>query len=97
MHPDYTSTPSSFYGVGGGCSHACPGAGRDPTAHPEPEPLVGHLARTMIRVDDVAASSQLATEEHGALAEATLMTMHSRIIVQVRRCKAPTAPTEPEL
>ena len=30
MHPYYTSTPSSFYGAGGGCSHAHPGARRDP-------------------------------------------------------------------
>ena len=28
MHPDYTSTPSSFYGAGGGCTHARPGARR---------------------------------------------------------------------
>ena len=33
MHPDYTSTSSSFYGAGGGCSHACIGAKRDPGAH----------------------------------------------------------------
>ena len=36
MHPDYTSTPSSFYGASGGCSHTCSGARRDPQAHPDP-------------------------------------------------------------
>ena len=30
MHPDYTTTPSSFYGAGGGRSHACPKDRRDP-------------------------------------------------------------------
>ena len=32
MHPDYTSTPSKFYGVGGGHSATRPGARRDPAA-----------------------------------------------------------------
>ena len=57
MHPDCTSTPSSFYGADGGRSHAHPGARRDPAAQPEPKPLVGRPARTMLRFDDVAASS----------------------------------------
>ena len=57
MNPDYTSTPSSFYGAGGGCSHVRPGARRDPAAQPEPNPLVDHPARTMLRVNDVTASS----------------------------------------
>ena len=30
MHPDYTSTPSNFYGAGGGRSAMRPGARRDP-------------------------------------------------------------------
>ena len=81
MHPDYTSTPLRFHGAGGGCSHAHPGAMRDPTAQPYPEPLVGRHTRTILRVNDVAASSQLATKEHGALAEATLMPMHSGMMV----------------
>ena len=52
----------------------------------------------MLRVDDVAASSQLEVEEHGALAEATLMTIHScMMVVQAESRRAPTAPTEPEL
>ena len=67
MHLDYTSTPSSFYGASGGRSHARPGARRDPAAQPEPNPLVGLPARTMLRVNDVATSSQLATAERGAL------------------------------
>ena len=57
MHPDYTSTPSSFYGAGGGRSHVHPGARRDPATQPELEPLVGCPARTMLRVDDVVVSS----------------------------------------
>ena len=32
MHPDYTSTPLSFYGAGGGRIHVCPGDRRDPRA-----------------------------------------------------------------
>ena len=32
MYLDYTSTPSSFYGAGGGHSHTRPRARRDPTA-----------------------------------------------------------------
>ena len=52
----------------------------------------------MLRVDDVAASSQLATEERGTLAEATLMTMHfGMMVVQSERRRAPTAPAELEL
>ena len=44
MHPDYTTTPSSFNGAGGRHSHARPGARRDPRAQPEIE--------TMLRIDD---------------------------------------------
>ena len=62
MHPDYTGTPSSFYGVGNGCNHVCPRARTNPAAQPEPEPLVGHPANTMLRFDDVSVSSKLATE-----------------------------------
>ena len=57
MHPNYTSIPSSFYGVGGGCSHAHPRARRDPGAQREPEPLVGLPSRTVLRTDDVAELS----------------------------------------
>ena len=57
MHPYYTSTPSSFYGAGGGCSHASPQARRDPGAQPDPEPLVGLPTRTMLRTIDVVGSS----------------------------------------
>ena len=81
MHPDYTSTPSSFYGVGGGCSHARLGARRDPRAQPEPKPLVGHPDRTMLRKDDVAYSSELVTDERSALAEVTHMEMHGTMMV----------------
>ena len=35
-YPNYTNTPSGFYGAGGGCSHTCSGARRDPQAHPDP-------------------------------------------------------------
>ena len=63
MHLDYTSTPSSFYGVGGGCNHARPGTRSDTGAQPELKPFVGLLARTMLRTDDVAGSSQLAYGE----------------------------------
>ena len=80
MHPNYTSTPSSFYGAGGGCSHACPRSRRDPGAQLEPEPLIGHPSRTMLRTNDVAGSSQLAYEERSALAEATRMTMHGTMM-----------------
>ena len=36
MHPDYTSTPSSFYGAGGGRIHMRPRARKDSGAQPEP-------------------------------------------------------------
>ena len=81
MHPYYTSTPSSFYGVGGGHSHACLGANRDPRAQPELDPLVGLPAKTMLRTDDVDESSHLETEEHSALAKVTCMEMHGTIMV----------------
>ena len=98
MHLDYTSTPSTFYGVGGGCGHARPGARRDPRAQLEIEPLVGHRIRTVLMIDDVAESSQLLVEGHIALVEVTRMTMHgTMMVVQVDRRRAPTAPTEPEL
>ena len=57
MHPYYTSTPSSFYGAGGGRIHSRPGASKDLGAHLEPYPLVGRPVRTMIRTYDVAESS----------------------------------------
>ena len=98
MHPDYTSTPSSFYGASGGRSHARPGARRDPRAQPELEPLVGHPPKTMLRIDDVDESSKLATEERSALADVTHMTMHGTMIaVEVERHRASTAPAEPNL
>ena len=98
MNPDYTSTPSSFYGAGGGHSHVCPGARRDPRAQPKLESLVCHPSRTMLRTNDVVEASQLATEERSALAEATWMTIHgTMMVVQVERRRAPTGPTEPEL
>ena len=53
MHPDYTSTPSNFYGVGGGRSATRPGARRDPAAQQEPERLVGIPSRTLLRTEDV--------------------------------------------
>ena len=71
MHPNYTSTPLSFYGAGGRRSHARPGARRDPRALLELDPLVGRLPRTILRTDDVANSSTLVTEECSALAEVT--------------------------
>ena len=80
MHPYYTSTPLSFYDAGGGCSHAHPRDRRYPINHLEPYPLVGHLSRTMLRIDDVGESSQLATKEHSALGEATHMTMHGTMM-----------------
>ena len=57
MHLDYTSTPSSFYGVGGGHNHAYHGAKRDPEAQLEENPLVGHPNRTLLRRHDVVESS----------------------------------------
>ena len=90
MHPDYTSTPLSFYGAGGGHNHARPGARRDPGAQPEPDPLVGHPVRTMLRTDDVVGSSQLAYEERSALVEVTRMTMHGIMMaVPIERHREP--------
>ena len=68
MHPYYTSTPSSFYGVGRGHSHAHLGAMRDPRAQPKPNNLVIQPSSTMLRTCDVADSSKLETEEHSTLA-----------------------------
>ena len=98
MYPYYTSTPSSFYGAGGGRSHAHLGARRDLGAQPEPENLVGLPSRTVLRTDDVAESSQLEIEEQSAFTEVTHMTMHgTMMVVQEERRRAPTAPTEPKL
>ena len=68
MHPEYTSTPSSFYGAGGRHSHARPGARRDSGAQPEAETLVGLPKNTLLRTRDVVDSSQLAIDERSALA-----------------------------
>ena len=81
MHPDYTSTPSRFYGDGGRRIHARPRARGDPGAQPEVEPLVGHPNRTFLRTHDVFESYQLAIEEQSALEEATRMTMHGTMMV----------------
>ena len=98
MHPYYTSTPSSFYGASGGRSHTRTGARRDLGAQPDPEPLVGDPAKTMLRIYDVAESSQLATKEGSALAQATHMEMHGTMMdVQEERRRAPTALAEIEL
>ena len=98
MHPYYNSTPSSFYGAGGGRNHACPRARRDPGAQAEPETLVGRPSRTVLRKNDVVESSQLAIEEQSALAKETRMTMHGTMMaMQEERCIAPTAPAYPEL
>ena len=59
MHPNYTNTPSRFYGAGGGRSHARPGARRDPGAQPKEEPLVGHPNRTFLRTHDVVECNAL--------------------------------------
>ena len=56
MHPDYTSTPLSFYGAGGGHSHVRPGARRDPGAQPELGTFVVFPTNTMIRKNDVFQS-----------------------------------------
>ena len=98
MHPDDTSTPSSFYGVGGGLCHVRPGARRDPRAHPNPQPSIVFPSRTMLRIDDVAESSQLVTKEHGALVDATCMALNgTMMVVQEERHREPTAPMEPKL
>jgi len=98
MHPDYTSTGSSFYGAGGGRSATRPGARRDPAAQPEPVPLVGRPRPTVLRSDDVAGPSQLATEERSALAQATRMAMHGTMLaVQAERDRAPVEPELPWL
>ena len=98
MHPDYTSTPSNFYGVGGGRSATRPGARRDPTAQQEPQRSVGIPNRTLLRTEDVDDQSQLATEERSSLAHATSMAIHGALMaVQAERGRAPTAPTNPEL
>ena len=68
MHPDYTSTPSNFYGAGEGRSATRPEARRDPVAQQEPEHLVGIPSRTSLRTEDVGDQSQLATEERSSLA-----------------------------
>ena len=98
MHPDYTSTPSNFYGVGGGCSATCPGARRDPATQQEPERLVGIPSRSLLRTEDVGNQSQLATEERSSLAQATYMAIHGTLmVVQAERVRPATAPTNPEL
>ena len=98
MHSDYTTTPLTFYGAGGGHSHAHPGASRAPRAQPWLEPLVGHPARNMLRIDDVVESSQLAIEERSALEEPTHMEMYgTMMVVHAEGCRAPTPPTDPEL
>ena len=98
MRPDYTETGSSFYGAGGGRSAERPGARRDPAIQPAPVPLVGRPRPTVMRSEDVAGSSQLATEERDAVAQATRMAIHGGILAsQTERRRAPSAPVEPEL
>ena len=98
MHPNYTNTPSSFYGASGGCSHTCSGPRRDPQAHPDPYPLVGLPIRIVIRIDDVAESSQLVIEERTALAEAAQKTLHGTMMVlKKERQRTLTSPTNPQL
>ena len=75
-----------------------PWARRYPGAQPNPQHLVVFLSRTMLRIDDVAKSSQLATKERGALVDATRMALHGTMMaVQEERHKEPTAPMEPKL
>ena len=98
MHPDYTSTPSNFYGASGGRSAMRPGARRDPAAQLEPQRLVGIPSRTLLRTEDVDDQSQVATEERSSLAQATRMAIHGTLMaVQAERVKTPTTPTDPEL
>ena len=58
-----------------------PGARRDPIAQPNRQPLVVFPCRTMLRIDDVVESSQLAIEERSALEEVTHMEMHGTMMV----------------
>ena len=52
----------------------------------------------MLRSEDVAGPSQLATEERDAIAQATHMAIHGTMMaVQAERHRAPSAPIEPEL
>ena len=54
MRPDYTSTPSTFFGAGRERSYQRPGARRDPGYAPPPPRLVPILERMVIRAEDTA-------------------------------------------
>ena len=66
MHPDYTSTPSNFYGAGGGRSATRPRARRDPAAQQELERLVGIPSRTLLgqRTSAISPSWRLRSGVH---------------------------------
>ena len=52
----------------------------------------------MLRIDNVAESSQLVTKERGALADVTRMALDGTMMaVQEERHREPTAPMEPKL
>ena len=60
--------------------------------------MVGLPIRIVIRIDDVAESSQLVLEERTALAEAAQKTLHgTMMVVQKERQRTLTSPTNPQL
>lgn len=100
MHLDYTSTKSEFFGAGRGGSYQRPGARRDLAFMPAPLRLVPILDMTVIRLVDVAQSSQMATEARHDIAESLFTAMGSAVVVvhgKASRPPPPPAPAQPEI
>jgi len=92
MHPDYTDTPSRFYGAGRGCSYDRPGARRDPTIVPPPPWLLPHPDRTIVRSEDVVESSQLGTEVRTRVADTVRTVLTSAACVATGERSRPSPP-----
>ena len=81
MHPDYTSTPSTFFGVGRGRSYQRPEARRDPGFTPPPPRLVPIPERMVIRAEDTAQPSQLGSETRHVIVGSLRTAMTGAIVV----------------
>ena len=98
MRPDYTSTPSAFFGAGRGRSYQRPRAQRDPGYVPPPPRLVSIPERMVIRAEDTAQPSQLGSETSHVLAGSLRTTMTGAIVAaQAESSRPHGAPLEPAI
>jgi hypothetical protein len=69
MHPDYTSLPSSYYGVGKGRTYDQKGAYRNATLQRPPRPLVSHPTGEFSSHSEMRATSDVGKEARNAIRE----------------------------